>query len=404
MTKKQDKLTYNRLIIRSTVFLIITIVVFSSFLYCKLIEELDSEYSISSVQAEFPPWWEDEWEETITGFRIRGSSFDLNTLHTLQHWKGRFPFNDCVFFSFNYFTDADADSQNYEREIELMWRVKGNHYLSLFGYPYYDKEESDIGIRYSYEETPFDFVRLSLLFENAPNNYTFKEKDMDSMRIYTQFPIQFSLDISVIKKERNRLILSYNYGFPYRATYENEDAEILYKTDGESSNISIQYKYIFADSCEWGWGCNFLYSNKRYLSPIEQIDSLCSGIRLRRYFYLVEKSASPLHLFLKLNYDLEETIQLFTESVERSTFLIGIKTNFWQHSRVSLSYSRGIMNNISTNKVRRDNRLILSAEHKFRNKALVGMNLGIELDTRDTIHGYLGRYDKLFLFIQYFIK
>ena len=50
-------------------------------------EDLDPEYSISSVQANFLPWWQNDWEETITGFRVMGSSFDLHTIHTLQHWK-----------------------------------------------------------------------------------------------------------------------------------------------------------------------------------------------------------------------------------------------------------------------------------------------------------------------------
>ncbi len=370
--------------------------------YTKPIEDLDSEYCISQVQSEFLPWWEDEWEETVTGFRIRASSFDIHTLHTLQHWKGRFPFNDYFLFSFNYFTDADADSQFYKREMELKFRIKKKHYLSLFGYPYYDKKESDMGIRYSFEETPFDFFRFSITFENAPNNYTFKNRNMDSMRIYKKRPILYSLDISIIKKAKNRLILSYSIEPPFCANYENKNREILNKTEGEKSSFSIKVTSILADSSEWGWKFDLLYMKNKFLSHSGVSDSTCKGVYLRPTIYLNKKINPLYNLFILYNYNLEKKSRSMNKI--RRTLLLGIIRNFSTHSKIGLSYCHGTMDDILTDKLKKDNRLICSAEHRFKNNARVGINLGVELDTRDVTHGSLGRYDKLFLFIQYPIR
>ncbi len=374
----------------------------SSLSKAKTFEDIEPEYCISYVQAIFLPWWEDEWEETLTGFRIRGSSFDLPTLHILQHWKGRIPFNDLLFFSFNYFTDADEDSQFYKQEMELKWRIKGRNYISLFGYPYYDKKQSDIGIRYSFEETPFDFIKLSILFENAPNNYTFKNRDMDSMRIYEELPIQFSLDASIIKKANTKLIISYNYEFPYSANYENQDGEILNKTKGERSDISIEVNSIFSDSSRWGWKIDFSYKKKKYLSHSGNLDSISKSTRIRPNIYLDKRINRLYNLIMLYNYDHEQNGR--SVNITRKTFLLGIVRNFHSHSKIGLSYCNGLTDNIIEDMIRKDNRLILSAEHRFKNKARLGMNLGIELDTRDVTHGLLGRYDKLFFFLQYPIK
>lgn len=376
----------------------------SSLLNGKLIEELDSEYSISSIQSGFSPWWNLEWEETLIGFRIRGSSFDLHTLHTLQHWKGRFELTRSLFFTFDYFTDAHADSQFNKREFGFIWKVRGKHHLSLFGYPYYDKKESDIGIRYSFEESPFDFFRCSFIYHNAPNNYTYKDRDTDSMRLYEKYPLEGGIDISIIKKEKHRVVLSYYLTVPSKARYENRDGEILFKTEGQSSNISITQKAFFADSGEWGWGIDYHLSKNDYRSPSGPIDSSVHHTRFRRYLYLVERSSSPLHLYLHYYRDLEEIFSPINEGIERSAFLVGIKTNFWRTSRVSLSYCRGSTHNIATEKTRRNNRIILSGEHRFKNNARIGTNLGIEIDARDVRQGLLGGYDKAFFYLQYPIK
>lgn len=392
------KKTHNLIIL----LIILFISVFSSFPEAKTFEDLDPEYCISEVQADFPPWWEEEWEETVTGFRIRGSSFDLHTLHTLQHWKGRFPFNEYFLFAFNYFTDAGVDSQFYRREIELKYRIRRNNYISLFGFPYYDKKESDIGIRFSIEETPFDFVKFSILFENAPNNYTFKDRDMDSMRIYKKQPILYSFDISIIRREPSRLIISYNMEPENSANYENRDKKILYKTESEKSDISMTYRYSFADTSKLGGGLKFFYMKKRYLSPEGVIDSTRKYVRFNPYIYL-NKSINPFYnLIIIYNSELED--KPYPTSIKRKAILLGIVRNFSTHSKLGLSYCNGITDYVMNGKKRRDNRLILSAEHRFRNKAEVGLNLGLELDTRDTTHGWLGRYDKLFLFLQYPIR
>ncbi|TET21074.1 MAG: hypothetical protein E3J78_04380 [Candidatus Cloacimonadota bacterium] len=367
----------------------------------KLFEELDPEYSISSMQAQFLPWWEDEWEEMTTGFRILGSSYDLHTLHILQHWKGRFPLHERFFISFNYFTDANVDSQFYEREIELKWRFHKRHHLSAFGYPYYDKKQSDIGIRYSYEETPIDFIRLSLTFENAPNNYSYKDRNEDSMRIYQQKPIKLAFDVSAIMKENHRFILSYAVMLPYRATYENKDGEILYGIKGNSSDIDIKHKIFFADSCVWGWGMHFLFIDNKHLSPEGFIESVEKRTRFKPYIFLDERSSSPLHLVARFSYDLEQNLTSTGESIERRSFLLGIKTNFWTKSKIIVSYCNGNTHYISEERKRRDNRIILTAVHKFKNSAHIGTNIGIDIDSRDTYRGYLGRYDKLFIFLQY---
>ncbi len=371
----------------------------SSLSKAKTFEDIEPEYCISNVQATFPPWWEDEWRETLTGFRIRGSSFDLPTLHILQHWKGRFPFNDFFFFSFNYFTDADEDSQFYKQEMEFKCKVKGKNYVSLFGYPYYDKKQSDIGIRYSFEETPFDFIKLSILFENAPNNYTFKNRDMDSMKIYKKQPILYSLDISIIKKEKNKLIISYNIGQPYCADYESRNGNILFKSEGEKSAIVIKNRYYFSDSSEFGWNISFQYDKKNYLSSEGVLDSTCKYVHLSKRIYINKRITSFYNLILDYNSDLEE--KTHSLSIMRRVFLIGIVRNFHSHSKIGLSYCNGLTDNIIEDMIRKDNRLILSAEHRFKNRARLGMNLGIELDTRDVTHGWMGRYDKVFLFLQY---
>jgi hypothetical protein len=370
----------------------------------KLIEELDSEYSISSIQSVFPPWWDLEWEETVTGFRIRGSSYDLHTLHTLQHWKGRFELTRSLFFTFDYFTDASADSQFEEREFGFIWRIKGKHHLTLFGYPYYDKKESDIGIRYSFEESPLDFFGFSFVFLNAPNNYTFKDRDRDSMRLYEKRPFLLSLDISLIKLQRNRMKLSYDIELPSKARYENRDGEVLFRTEAQSSRISITQKAFFADSGEWGWGILYSISDKDFRTPEGVLDTSVYHTRFRRYLYLVEKSRSPLHLFLHYYRECEETYLHTDESVERSALLVGIKTNYWRFSRVSFSYCRGSTHDLSAAKTRRNNRIILAAEHRFKNHARIGMNLGIEIDSRDIRDGLLGGYDKTFFYLQYPIR
>ncbi len=368
----------------------------------KTMEDLDPEYCISKVQSNFLPWWEDEWEETVTGFRIMGSSFNLPTLHVLQHWKGTFPLNEHLSFSLDYFTDAGADSQFYKKEMELKCRFKGRNYIFLFGYPYYDKKESDVGIGYSFEETPLDFIRFSILFENTPNNYMFKDRNKDSMRIYKKIPLLYSIEISVIKKEKNRLILSYNIGPLHSASYENKDGEILFRTEGEKSDISVKHRYYSADSSEWGWNISFLYNKKNYCSSGGGIDSSFEYARIIQYIYLNKKIKPLYNLLLQFNRDLEE--KTISTGINRRAILLGIIRNFSTHSKVGLLYCNGKTNHISMEKIRKDNRLILIAEHRLRNKARLGFKLGIELDTRDTTHGHLGRYDKIFFFFQYPIK
>lgn len=374
---------------------------FPLLLSAKLFEDLDAEYSISSIQSTFPPWWEDDWEEIVTGFRIMGSSFDLHTLHVLQHWKGQFPLSNHFLFAYDYFTDAAVDSQFNRREVEFKYRFSGKNHISAFGFPCFDKKQSDVGIRYAYEKTPVDFVRFSLLFENAFNNYTFKDRDQDSMRIYTMRPIRICFDVSVIKGQRHRFLLAYSLGLPYRISYENSDASILYKMKGDSSAVSITHKVFFADSGQWGWGIDFIASTSERHTHHDSLITSSSGTRFKPYIFLDERSASPLHLTTRLTYDLEEHANGINQSISRTTFFIGVKTNFWSHSKLMLAYCRGSSRYYTEERTRRDNRLILFADHRFSNGARLGMNLGLEIDSRDTTHGVLGRYDKLFFFLQY---
>lgn len=408
--KKQISFPHNKAVKSTSVvneslqslFLLLFIFLFQSFfsilMSAQIFEDLDPEYSISSVQADFFPSWDREWERTVTGFRLMGSSFDLHTIHTLQHWKGRFPFNDFFIFSFNYFEDADYESQFFEKELELKWKIRGGNYLSLFGYPYYDKKESDIGIRYSFEETPLDFIRFSLLFENAPNNYTFKNRDMDSMRIYKKIPIIFSFALSLIERQKNNLTLSYSLCPSYSANYEDRNGTILYSTKGEKCNIRIKHRFVYDNSSELGWRIEFVYNRKRLLYSESEIDSIITYTRLKPEFHLTKTLNSLYSMLFLFRYNLEQDTK--STNVDRTTFLLGILRNFSTHSKIGLSYCNGTTNYFDDKK-RKDNRLILSAEHRFKNKSMVGMNLGIELDSRDTTHGWLGGYDKLFFFIQY---
>ena len=380
---------------------LVLIVIPDALLQTETIENLDNEYSVSEIQSIFSPWWEEDWEETVTGFRIMGSSFDLHTLHTLQHWKGTFPFSDYFFFCFDYFTDASQNAQFYKQEIELKYRVKRNHYISLFGYPYFDKKESDVGIRYSYEETPLDFIKLSILFENGPNNYTYKDRSQDSMRIYTRIPVLYSIDISVIKKETNRCIISFNIEPPYKIKYENSNGEIIYRERGEYSRISIKESYR-QNSTRFGWSIDFLYKMKDYSPDTIIVKNPNISLRLIPRFFLV-KSIGPFYdLHILYNSDFEE--ESFSKSISRRGFLMGIIRNFSNNSKIGLYYCNGRTRNTRMEKTRTDNRLLLSIEQRFNNKSRVGLNLGIELDSRDTSSGYLRRYDKLFLFLQHRIE
>ena len=381
--------------------LVLCLWAFPSALCAQLFEDLDSEYHISSVQSMFPPWWEDDWEETVTGFRIMGSSFDLHTLHVLQHWKGQFPFSDNLLFKYDYYTDATVDSQFYNREIGLKYRFSGNNHISAFGFPYFDKKQSDVGIRYSYETTPFDFVSFSLLFEDAFNNYTFKDRDEDSMRLHTKKPIWILFDVSVIKEERHRFLLSYHMGLPYRISYKDRDGSLLYKIDGNASTIPVKHKVAFADSGQWGWGVDFCYALEKYYTPDDALMSVDKKIRFKPSIFIDERSASPLHLTARLQYDLEEHLNDLNESIARRTFFVGIKTNFWVYSKLMLAYCNGLSHYISEDRTRRDNRLILFADHRFENGARLGMNFGLDIDSKDTRRGVLGRYDKVFFFLQY---
>jgi hypothetical protein len=372
-----------------------------SSLHCQLFEDLDPEYNISSIQSTFPPWWEDDWEETVTGFRIMGSSFDLHTLHVLQHWKGQLPFTDYLLFTYDYFTDAAVDSELTNREIAFKYRFSPKHYVSLYGFPYFDKKQSDIGIRYSFEQTPFDLVRLSVLFEDAFNNYTFKDRDEDSMRIYTTKPIRVCFDVSVIKGQRHRFLLSYDLGLPYRVSCEDRDGSVRYRMSGKSSALSVIHKMFFADSGEWGWGIDFLGTIDDYFTPADSFTRSNYRIRFKPYIFIDERSESPLHLTTRLQYDLDEHWHAMNESISRTTFFVGIKTNLWSHSKLMLAYCRGSSRYFDEERTRRDNRLIFFADHRFENGARLGMNFGIDIDSRDTTHGVLGRYDKLFCFLQY---
>jgi hypothetical protein len=366
-----------------------------------IFEDLDPEYNISSIQSQFPPWWEDDWEETVTGFRIMGSSFDLHTLHILQHYKGQFPFTDYFLFSYDYLTDAAVDSEFTNREIAFKYRFSGNHFVSVYGFPYFDKKQSDIGIRYSFEKTPFDLVRFSVLFEDAFNNYTLKDRDEDSMRIYTTKPVRICFDVSVIKGQRHRFLLAFDLGLPYRISCEDSDGSVRYRMSGNSSQISVMHKMFFADSGEWGWGIDFLNSLDEYFTATDSFTRADYMARFKPYIFIDERSESPLHLFARLQYDLDEHLHEINESISRTTFFVGVKTNFWSHSKLILAYCRGSSRYFDEARTRRDNRLIFFADHGFENGARLGMNLGIDIDSRDTAHGVLGRYDKLFCFLQY---
>ena len=384
------------------IFLLFTITFILSYqilLKAKTIEDLDPEYSIGELQQSFPLIWERQWDETVTGFRIRGASFDLHTLHILQHWKGQFPFNNYILFCLNYFTDADEKNQFYAREFELKLKTNGKHYISIFGYPDYDKKQSDVGIRLSYEENPLDFVKFSILWENAPNNYTFKGRDQDSMRIYSRLPVILSLDISIIKKQNNRMIFSFNIEKPYEAQYENKSGNILNIVKGQKSNILIKHFYLFSDSTLLLWKTNFSFNKKNFLSAVSILDSMVQYCRLKSELAFYKKLNHSISLILRLNSDLEERYP--EVGVMRKSFLIGLAKKFHLQSKVGLDYCHGNTNKITEDKKRKDNRLILSAYHKFVNKTMVGMNLGIELDSKDVKNTWLGRYDKLFLFIQY---
>lgn len=384
------------------IFLLFTITFILSYqilLKAKTIEDLDPEYSIGELQQSFPLIWERHWDETVTGFRIRGASFDLHTLHILQHWKGQFPFNNYILFCLNYFTDADEKNQFYAREFELKLKTNGKHYISIFGYPDYDKKQSDVGIRLSYEENPLDFVKFSILWENAPNNYTFKGRDQDSMRIYSRLPVILSLDISIIKKQNNRMIFSFNIEKPYEAQYENKSGNILNIVKGQKSNILIKHFYLFSDSTLLLWKTNFSFNKKNFLSAVSILDSMVQYCRLKSELAFYKKLNHSISLILRLNSDLEERYP--EVGVMRKSFLIGLAKKFHLQSKVGLDYCHGNTNKITEDKKRKDNRLILSAYHKFVNKTMVGMNLGIELDSKDVKNTWLGRYDKLFLFIQY---
>ncbi|OQX54489.1 MAG: hypothetical protein B5M53_05810 [Candidatus Cloacimonas sp. 4484_209] len=384
------------------IFLLFTIIFILSYqilLKAKTIEDLDPEYSIGELQQSFPLIWERQWDETVTGFRIRGASFDLHTLHILQHWKGQFPFNNYILFCLNYFTDADEKNQFYAREFELKLKTNGKHYISIFGYPNYDKKQSDVGIRLSYEENPLDFVKFSILWENAPNNYTFKGRDQDSMRIYSRIPVMLSLDISIIKKQNNRMIISFNIEKPYKAQYENKSGNILNIVKGQKSNILIKHFYLFSDSTLLLWKTNFSFNKKNFLSAVSILDSTVQYCRLKSELAFYKKLNHSISLILRLNSDLEERYP--EVGVMRKSFLIGLAKKFHLQSKVGLDYCHGNTNKITEDKKRKDNRLILSAYHKFVNKTMVGMNLGIELDSKDVKNTWLGRYDKLFLFIQY---
>jgi len=374
-------------------------IVLSSHSEAKTIENLDPEYCISELQQQFPMLWEEQWEETITGFRIRGASFDLHTLHILQHWKGQFSFSNYFLFCFNYFTDANENSQFSYQELELKFKLRNRNFISLFGYPFYDKKESDIGVRFSYEDTPLDYIRLSTLLENAPNNYTFKGRDQDSMRIYSHIPILFSLDISLIKKQRQKLIISYNIEKPYRANYEDQNGEVLNRTEGQKSNIFIKHRYLLPDSAVLSWNIGFEYNKEDYFSSKNVFDSTIQYVRLRTGMYAYKRISSSFSLTMRYDSDLEEQSQL--SSAKRKAILIGIERHFGGHSSIGLNYCNGYTRKIFEDKTRRDNRLILTADHKFKNKARVGMNLGIEIDSRDVANTWFRRYDKLFLFLQY---
>ncbi len=362
-------------------------------------EDLDPEYCVSQLQQRFPPVWEDQWAEITTGFRIRGASFDLHTLHILQHWKGQFPLSDYFLFCFNYFSDANENSQFYNNELELKFKAFEKINFSLFGYPFYDKKESDAGIRLSYEDSPLDFVRISVLMENAPNNYTFKGRDEDSMRIYSSLPILFSLDISIIRKQSQRFIVSYNIEKPYRANYENESGKVLNIKEGQKSNIAIKHRYLFPDSTILSWNINFEYNKEDYLSGEGTFDSTKQCVRLRTGMYAYKSISESFGLTMQYDSDLQEKHPF--PSVKRKAILIGIERHFGGHSNIGINYCNGIGRLIFENKKRKDNRLILFADHKFKNKARAGMNLGIELDSRDVTQTWSGRYDKVFLFLQY---
>ena len=179
---------------------------------------------------------EDEWFESLGGWRLTGGSMGMDLLFTdlevrLPHQIGE---KATVYFKARQ--EEFYEIKPFRYLVEVEWRAIELIGLSFLGMPEYDKRNADQGGSITFGKRPWNYIRFQQLLQDLYYN----EKNFYDTSYYSPYPVENNIEGSIIWKNwRGRFI--YFQDTPFKQFFPKQDLTISYESKDNSAILDYHF-------------------------------------------------------------------------------------------------------------------------------------------------------------------
>ncbi len=197
---------------------------------------LNQENFLDLKSYQFHKLKEDEWYESVGGWRLTGGSLGLDLLYSQLEIRLPHSLSEETTVIFLAKQQEFYEIKPFRYLVEVEWRPGEWAAFSLLGMPEYDKRKADQGASVTLGKRTWNFLRFQQLYQDLYYN----EKNFYDNSYYAPHPIENHLE-GAFRLNKWRVRFNHLLDKPFKQVFPKQDLTVTYKS--RDSNAVLDYRY-----------------------------------------------------------------------------------------------------------------------------------------------------------------
>ena len=240
---------------------------------------------------------EQEWSETLNGFRMVEGTLDMEFAYVLMEVRFRRTINEHLTVGYHSKREAFYALKPIQHLLDIQFRLIDPYYASILALPAYDKRTGDLGGALTMGQPPWNYFRISHVAQDVYYN----EKNFAEDRYRTsptedrlEGAIQFSKNFSL--RFQGLLDRSMEQFFP--------EKQLVFQHKGQEAAFVMAYQFSPHKTLGWVYRGFDFGKTRRSLASFDPNDNRRQTLQfLSNEVYLIQPLADKFTLISGTQYD-----------------------------------------------------------------------------------------------------
>ena len=197
---------------------------------------LNQENFLDIKSYQFHKLKEEEWYESLGGWRLTGGSMGLDLLFTDLEVRLPYQLGEEATVYFKARQEEFYEIKPFRYLVEVEWRAVELIGLSFLGMPEYDKRKADQGGSITLGKRPWNYVRFQQLLQDLYYN----EKNFYDTSYYSPHPVENNLE-GAFSWENWRGRFIYVQDTPFKQVFPKQELTVSYESKDNSAMLDYHF-------------------------------------------------------------------------------------------------------------------------------------------------------------------